>query len=206
MKNVVLAYFLLGAGILRADSVPLYDRHVLSDPHNFSTHCTINDPGITGRKTLNIYTHGAPTCDELQALYNKAYTQVNTYLLPAKTQTSLAKTLTIWVVTLAEINNPEYFDGVNERCMHNPKCRSGAYFASSFPNGNSSNIDTYLVFDKTITSYPENAPKKYSFFPLIKHELMHVILYKYRQLGMKEYVFDMEKEHELINDFLISKR
>jgi len=195
VKKNVLALLLLSS-IGHAKPTPgLNDYGVLLSPGRFTTHCVINDPGVSGSSTANAYTNGQISCSELQHLYTEIYTQAREYLTtrykydfnsPAPT-----KSLSLRILTLAELNNPDNFSQTNPKCMYNVKCDTGAYFGRTFYADTSSNINVYVVHN-ALTG-------KYSFVSTLKHELMHAILYRYRW----NYLLGESKEHALIDKFLV---
>lgn len=196
MKKSLLALFLVASTAHAKPIAGLNDYGVLLTPGRFSTHCVVNDPGISGSPTINAYSNGQVDCNTMQGLYADVYTQVREYLFAHNydlTQPAITKTLSLRIITLAELNDPDNFSQTDAKCMYNDKCASGAYFGRTFYSDSSSNINVYVVYS--------SAGGRYSFVSTLKHELMHAILYRYRwNLILKN------NEHALIYRFLAWKR
>ncbi len=195
MKKAIILFILLLSNKTNANELNDYGN--LLAYNKFSEHCNVTDIGLSGGPTIQIYAHGQVGCDKLQKLYTDTYAHIykflgfNNYDL---TQTIGPKNIVLHILTLAELNNPENFSQTDKRCMYDIKCDSGAFFGRTFYSDHSSNINVYVV-------YPEQHPPswKYSFESSIKHELMHVILYRYR---LNRFMSD-NSEHKLIDKFLI---
>lgn len=198
-KKWILVLFLL-PNIVWAKSVGLSDYGKLLSKDKFSTHCLISDPGISGSDIVSAYSNGQITCGELQKLYSVTYFDMQNFLIFKKhdfTKAPISRTLVLRVLTLAELNDPDNFSQTDSRCMYNIKCESGAFFGRTFYSDASSNINVYVT-------YPKQRPSswKYSFVSSIKHELMHVILYRYGW----NYPLNSKAEHALIDEFLLWRK
>lgn len=199
MKKIILIFLLLlNTGF--SGPMQINDYGNLLSPDKFTTHCTIYDPGISGSITIEAYSNGQISCVKLQELYSEIYIHANVFLGAQKYDTAKrgqSKTLVLRILTLAELNDPKNFSQTDKQCMHNIRCDSGAYFGRTFYSDASSNINVYVV-------YPESVPPswKYSFTSNIKHELMHVILYRYQWT----YFLSRDTEHALIDKFLVWDR
>lgn len=196
MKKALVVLFLL-IGTANAKPMPgLNDYGELISPNKFSTHCIVNDPGISGGATATVYSNGQVSCERIQHLYTEVYRLARDFLSAKKydlSRSAPAKQLTLRILTLAELNNPENFSQTDKRCMYNSNCASGAYFGRTFYADTSYNINAYVVYS--------SVGGKYSFISTLKHELMHAILYRYQWnilLG--------NEEHVLIDNFLEWKR
>jgi len=197
MKYIILVFILL-SNIATAKSIVYQDDHGrLLLPNKFSTSCIINDPGISGSSIINAYSNGQVNCSEIQELYSDIYTHAREYLTVVRkydfTKVLPSNTLSLRILTLAELNNPDNFSQTDDKCMYNAMCNSGAYFGRIFYPESSSNINVYVVYHSG--KVPNS---RYSFISNIKHELMHAILYRYRW----NYILSDSEEHALIDDFL----
>lgn len=196
VKRTVLALFLL-LGTAQAKQKPgLNDYGTFLGPNKFKAHCVISDPGISGKPTVDVYTHGQIDCQRLQKFVNQAYIDSRNFLEHEGYvffNNARVRNLTIRLLTLAELNNPENFSNTDKACMRDVDCESGAYFGRTFYEDGSYNINVYIAYKQLSGRYA-----KYSFLPTFKHELMHVILYRYKW----HYSMDEKDEHALINRFL----
>ena len=197
MKKLLLALLLLPGLAYAKPIVGLNDYGELLSSDKFSTHCIIDDPGITGNPTINAYSHGQVDCKQIQKLYSDTYTHARDFLSSVYkfdfTKSAKIKTLSLRILTLAELNNPDNFSQTDKLCMYNAHCNSGAFFGRTFFADTSSNINVYVVHS--------SVSGKYSFVSTLKHELMHAILYRYRW----NYLND-DDEHALIDKFLAWKK
>ncbi len=193
MKRSLLALLLL-TSVAHAEPG---DHGTFFDSSKFETHCVINDPGVSGSSTTDVYTHGQIACNKIQELYDEAYVGSRNflehagYVFPASMRT---RNVTVRILTLAELNNPDNFSNTDKACMRSFDCDSGAYFGRTFYEDSSYNINVYIAYKQLTGKYI-----KYSFVSTLRHEVMHAILYRYRW----HYSMDDKDEHILIDKFLI---
>ncbi len=64
MKRSLLALLLL-TSVAHAEPG---DHGTFFDSSKFETHCVINDPGVSGSSTTDVYTHGQIACNKIQEL------------------------------------------------------------------------------------------------------------------------------------------
>lgn len=177
MKKLILVLVLLPCIVYGKPIIGLNDYGELLSPKKFSVHCKIEDPGISGYAVIDVYSNGQIECKTLQKNYFLTYVHMHDFLIFNKydfTPSVSPKILTLRIVTLAELNNPNNFSQTDKRCMYNIRCESGAFFGRTFYSITSSNINIYVVY------HEENIHWRYSFASSMDHELMHAILYRYQ--------------------------
>lgn len=195
MKKTILALFLLVSTVHAKPINGLHDYGELLSDSKFSTHCEINDPGISGNRTVDVYANGQISCASFQDAFIKTYSQILKYLSQLNydlKSPAMIKTLKIRVLNLSQMNDPNNFAETDAKCMYNSKCETGAYYGRSFFADSSSNINVYVVYPRT------NVDWKFSFSSTLKHELMHVILYRHHW----NYMLFGDAEHKLIDRYL----
>lgn len=193
-KIILLIFIPLSAGANQ--NIGLNDYGVFIDSSNFKQHCRLLDEGLSGKDTFEIYSNEKINCNRIQNIYNETYFQILNFL--SVNNYSINKTIpyniVIRILTISQLNNPNNFAGTESACMRGfvKDCKDGVFVGRTFYGKNSSNINIYVT--------DNNLGSRYSFFPTIKHELMHAILYIY---GLHSFLSEKE-EHMLISKFLDS--
>lgn len=193
MKYLVVIFIFL-CNIANADNMLTNDYGVFIAESKFDYKCVIKDPGLSGSEQAIIYYNEYMSCHVLEKLYIDTYKELTTFLAQYNyiNVYNTQKHITIRILTIAELNNPDNFSGTEKTCMNGrtSKCKNGVYVGRTFYSPVSNNINVYVTYNL----YRD----QYGFVPTMKHELMHAILYRY---GLHER-FDNIQEHSLIIEFL----
>lgn len=163
----------------------LNDYGTLLNQESFSNHCNIKYSDLN----MNIYSHSS--CDSVEKLFIETYIHIKDFLQKNNYKLIIDKNITIRIITLAEMNNPNRFSLTDKKCMYDVNCNSGAYFGRTFYTELSSNINIYVVFTNLISN-----KSKYGFGNTFKHELMHALL------SSSNCFFNMKQQHAFIDSFL----
>lgn len=163
---------------------------------NSSDICIIEDLGISGRPVAYIYTNKVISCELAQKLYTNTFISAYKYLfiyLNLNKNLSLPKKIDIKIINLSELNDPRKFIDADKECMTNIKCSSGAYLGRTYYSYESNNITTYIAGNT-----PFENDSEFSLYSTLKHELMHIILFRY---GIHDKLNE-KQEHILIKNYL----